>query len=156
MQRCIHSTSLHPGHTDRDSGHTKFKRVRQFGCTDRAFGYTKSKHWHPISGFWKLISNLANEIQGNASKYISKIQIRCANWRDGAFQSVYLDRLAQLLLCITARKISWSCFHLTLKWSKQLFETRANPAEHKATASEVPSKSKPAKSFCHRWLNEFK
>ena len=24
------------------------------------------------------------------------------------------------LLCITAKKISWSCFHLPLKWSKQL------------------------------------
>ena len=43
--------SLRRGHTDPDSGHTKFKRVRQFGrtdCafpghTDRAFGHTKSR-----------------------------------------------------------------------------------------------------------------
>ena len=29
---------------------------------------TKSKHWHSISGFRKLISNLGNEIQASASK----------------------------------------------------------------------------------------
>ena len=50
---CMHYylQSLRPGHTDPDSGHTKFKRVRQFGrtdCafpgyTDRAFGHTKSR-----------------------------------------------------------------------------------------------------------------
>ena len=60
--------SLRPGRTDRDSGRTKLERVHQFGCTDRAFGHTKSKHWHPISGFRKLISNLANEIQASVSK----------------------------------------------------------------------------------------
>ena len=31
--------SLRPGRTDRDSGRTKLERVRQFGCTDRAFGH---------------------------------------------------------------------------------------------------------------------
>ena len=67
-QRCIQSASLRPGRTDRDSGRTEFERVRQFGRTDGGFGYTKSKHWHPISGFRKLISNLANEIQASASK----------------------------------------------------------------------------------------
>ena len=33
---------------------------------------------------------------------------------------------------------------------------RANPAKRKATASEASSEGKPAKSLCHRWLNEFK
>ena len=37
------------------------------------FGHTKSKHWHPISGFQKLISNLVNEIQASASKQILKM-----------------------------------------------------------------------------------
>ena len=126
QQCCIQSASLRPGRTDHDSGCTKFERVRQFGRTGRAFGHTKSKHWHPISGFRKLISNLAN-----ARKCI-QIQIRCTNCRGdkvstsliGAFWSVYLARLAQLLLCITAKKISWSCFHWPLKWSKQLFSKR--------------------------------
>ena len=36
-----------------------------------------------------------------------------------------------------------------------LFETHANPAKRKATASEAPSEVKPAKSFCHWSLNEF-
>ena len=42
QQRYIQNASLHPGRTDHDSGHTKFERVCQFGCTDRAFGHTKS------------------------------------------------------------------------------------------------------------------
>ena len=68
FQHCIQSTSLRPGRTDCDSGHTQFERVRQFGCADGAFGCTKLKHWHPISGFRKLLSNLVDEIQASASK----------------------------------------------------------------------------------------
>ena len=46
-----------------------------------------------------------------------------------------LARLAQLLLCIMKQAT--------------IFETRANPAKRKSTASEAPSEAKPAKSFCH-------
>ena len=49
-------------------------------------------------------------------------------------------------------------FSFTIKMKQAtLFEMRVNPAELKAiTATEVPSEPKPARSFCHRWLNEFK
>ena len=82
MQCCIQSASLCPGRTDRDSGRTKFERVCQFGRTDRGFGHTKSKHWHPISGFRKFISNLANEIQVSAFKQISKMYSNANQMRE--------------------------------------------------------------------------
>ena len=69
--------SLRPGRTDCDSGCTKLERVHQFGHKDHAFVYTKSKHWHPISGFQKLISNLANKIQASASKLGFENAFKC-------------------------------------------------------------------------------
>ena len=56
-----------------------------------------------------------------------------------------------------SQKYQLILFPLTIKIKQAtLFETRANPAKHKATASEAPSETKPVKSFCHRWLHELK
>ena len=66
------------GRRDSDSGRTKFERVRQFRRTDHDFGRVNSKHWRLIR-FINFISNLANEIQSSASKYISNLMFRNAN-----------------------------------------------------------------------------
>ena len=45
-------------------------------CVNLDADRTKSKHWRPISGFQKLISNLANEIQ--ASLFKCKLDVQTA------------------------------------------------------------------------------
>ena len=104
--------------------------------------WMKSKRVHP-NRFWN-----ANKMRELQRRHVFDITDWCI--------SIRVPSLVELLLCITAKTISWFCFHWLLKWSKQLFEMRANPAKRKATASEAPSEVKPAKSLCHRWLNEFK
>ena len=114
------------------------------------FGYTKSKHWHPIR-FRKLISNLVNEIQVSASKYLIDFEnvFKCKS--DGqTAEGRHVFDITDSVVVYNSPKNKLILFPLTIKMKQAtLFKTHVNPAKHKATVSEAPSKVKPAKSFCH-------
>ena len=110
------------------------------------------ENWFQI---WRMKSK---PVCPNRFRKCIRMQIRCVNCRGdtfstsliGAFRSVYV-------VVYNSQRNQLILFPLTIKMKQAtLFETRTNPAKRKATASEAPSETKPAKSFCHRWLNEFK